>query len=129
MIEITADVHLIKAHEKVSLSAQALLSKLGVKPFEYGMKVRSVFQDGTVFDAAVLDITDAVLIGKFMRGVGNVAAFGREIGIPTEAGLPHMMCNAFKNIVSIIEELEIDVPEVEEAKANLKASGGGGGGR
>jgi len=98
MIEFVSEVTLFGPGDKVSLSAVALLNKLGVKPFEYGMKVRQVYQDGEVFDAAVLDITDDVLMGKFMTGVNHVAAFGREIGIPTEAGLPHMMCNAFKKL-------------------------------
>jgi large subunit ribosomal protein LP0 len=116
MIEITSEVHLIKAGEKVSLSAQALLGKLGIKPFEYGMVIRSLYQDGAVCDAAVLDITDDVLIGKFLRGVGNVAAFGREIGVPTEAGLPHYMTNAFKNLVALVADVDFTFPEAQEIK-------------
>jgi len=112
-IETTAAFKVCTAGEKVSLSAQALLTKLGMKPFEYGMVIQSVYQDGAVFDAAVLDITDAVLTAKFMNGVANVAAFGREIGVPTEAGLPHMMTNAFKNIVATI--VDIDFSGGEEA--------------
>jgi len=112
-IETTAATMLCKEGEKVSLSAQALLTKLGLKPFEYGMIIQAVYQDGAVFDAAVLDITDAVLTQKFMNGVANVAAFGREIGVPTEAGLPHMMTNAFKNIVATI--VDIDFSGGEEA--------------
>jgi len=115
-IDITADFKICTKGEKVSLSAQALLTKLNLKPFEYGMHVRSVFQDGAVFDAAVLDITDDVLIGKFMNGVANVAAFGREVGIPTACGLPHMMCNAFKNIVATVATIDFTFQEVQEIK-------------
>jgi len=118
-IEITADFRICTQGEKVVLSAQALLAKLGIRPFEYGMIVRSVYQDGAVFDAAVLDISDDVLIGKFMSGVSYAAAFGREIGIPTEAGLPHMMCNAFKNIVATVAEIDFNFKEVEEIKEIL----------
>jgi len=118
-IEITADFKICVKGERVVLSAQALLSKLNIKPFEYGMAVRQVYQDGAVFDAAVLDITDDVLMAKFLAGVSNVAAFGREIGIPTEAGLPHMMCSAFKNIVSIVADIDFNFKEVEEIKAIL----------
>merc|ERR1719373_827448 len=132
--------------ENVVLSAQALLTKLGLKPFQYGMKVREVYQDGAVFDAAVLDISDALLMTKFMTGVSHVAAFGREVGIPTEAGLPHMMCNAFKNIVATVAEIDFTFEEVAEIKEILSdpeklaamkaagaasagpAAGGGGGG-
>jgi len=118
-IEITADFKICTAGERVVLSAQALLTKLNIKPFEYGMKVRQVYQDGAVFDAAVLDITDDVLMKKFLTGVSNVAAFGREIGIPTEAGLPHMMTSAFKNIVAIVADIDFNFKEVEEIKAIL----------
>lgn len=119
MIEVTSEFALCKKGERVTLSAQALLTKLGMKPFEYGMEVRSVYQDGTVFEAAVLDITDAVIIGKFMNGVANVAAFGREIGIPTEAALPHMMCNAFKNLVGVVVDIDFGFPKADEIKAIL----------
>lgn len=119
MIEITSDVKLITKGEKVSLSAQTLLGKLGVKPFQYGMIVQSVYQDGTVFDAAVLDITDDVIIQKFMTGVNHVAALGREIGIPTEAALPHMMTNAFKNLVGACIDIDFGFPKADEIKAIL----------
>ena len=103
------------------------------------MKVSKVYQDCCVFDAAVLDIDDTVIVTKFMAGVANVAAFGREIGIPTEAGLPHMICSAFKNIVSVVSELDFDCSASEklaeivailkdpEALAAMKAAAASGG--
>merc|ERR1719231_2076393 len=115
-IELTSDYQILKVGQKVSLSEQVLLGKLGVKPLLYGMKVLMVFQDGAVFDAAVLDISDEVLITKFMAGVANMAAFSREVGIPTEAGLPHAFGNAFKNVASLIADIAFTFKEVEEVK-------------
>merc|ERR1719432_558065 len=79
-----------------------------------------VFQDGAVFSAAVLDISDSVLIEKFMAGVSNMAAFSREIGIPTEAGLPHMFGNAFRNIASLVADIDFTFKEVEPVKKFLE---------
>jgi len=119
-IEITSEMRVITKGEKVTLSATDLLSKLGVKPFEYGMKIVSVYQDGEVFPASVLDIDDSVLISKFLTGVSHVAAFGREVGIPTAAGMPHMFIKAFKNIVAACVEIEFEAGEkVAEIKAIL----------
>merc|ERR1719237_549568 len=101
-----------------------------------------VYQDGAVFDSAVLDIKDDVLISKFLSGLANMAAFSREIGIPTEAGLPHMFGNAFRNIASLVSDIDFTFKEVEEVKKFLEdpdayaaanpvataAPGGGGGG-
>merc|ERR1719223_2128014 len=68
-IELVSDFPILKIGEKVSPSAAVLLGKLNIKPFEYGMELDQVFQDGSVFAAAVLDISDELLIEKFMRGV------------------------------------------------------------
>merc|ERR1712066_277776 len=118
-IELVSDFPLLKVGEKVGPSAAILLGKLSIKPFEYGMEVEQVYQDATVFDAAVLDISDDVLIGKFMSGVANMAAFSREIGIPTDAGLPHAFGNAFKNVAALVGDIDFDFKEVEEVKKFL----------
>merc|ERR1719146_82424 len=83
------------------------------------MKVEMVFQDGAVFAAAVLDMSEAVLISKFMAGVCNMAAFSRELGIPTEAGLPHMFGNAFRNVAALVSDIDFTFKEVEEVKKFL----------
>mmetsp|Transcript_57137 Transcript_57137/g.134075 ORF Transcript_57137/g.134075 Transcript_57137/m.134075 type:complete len:325 (-) Transcript_57137:60-1034(-) len=142
-IELVSDFQILYKGRKVSPSEQVLLQKLGLKPFEFGMEVMMVYQDASVFSAAVLDIKEEVLIQKFLAGIANVAAFGREVGIPTEAGLPHMFGNAFKNIAALIGELDFTFKEVEDVKKFLEdpdayaaanpvaaapAAGGGGGG-
>merc|ERR1712113_645574 len=118
-IELVSDFQLLKIGEKVSPSAAVLLTKLAIKPFEYGMEVEQVFQDGSVFAAAVLDIKESVLIQKFMAGVANMAAFSREIGIPTEAGLPHAFGNAFRNVAALVSDISFTFKEVEEVKKFL----------
>jgi len=142
-IELVSEFPILKTGEKVSPSAAVLLNKLGIKPFEYGMEVEQVYQDGSVFAAAVLDISDTELITKFMAGIVNMASFSREVGLPTEAGLGHMFANAFQNIASLIADADFTFKEVEEVKkffadpdayaaanpgAAAAPSGGGGGG-
>jgi len=118
-IELVSDFPILKVGEKVSPSAAVLLNKLAIKPFEYGMEVEQVYQDGSVFAAAVLDIKQDVLIQKFMAGVANMAAFSREIGIPTEAALPHMFGNAFRNVAALVADIDFTFKEVEPVKAFL----------
>jgi len=143
-IELVSEFPILKKGEKVSPSAAVLLNKLSIKPFEYGMDVEMVFQDGAVFPSAVLDIKQEVLIMKFMSGIANMAAFSREIGIPTEAGLPHMFGNAFRNVAALVSDIDFTFEEVKTVKEFLAdpeayaaanpvaaagpASGGGGGG-
>jgi len=119
-IELVSEFPILKIGDKVSPSAAVLLTKLSIKPFEYGMEVQQVYQDGSVFAAAVLDISDSVLIQKFLAGIANMAAFSREIGIPTEAGLPHMFGNAFRNVASLVADIDFTFKEVEEVKKFLE---------
>merc|ERR1719413_218898 len=60
------------------------------------------------------------LIAKFLGGVANMAAFSREIGIPTECGLPHAMGNAFRNVASLVSDIDFTFKEVEEVKKFLE---------
>jgi large subunit ribosomal protein LP0 len=134
-IELVSDYQILKVGEKVSASQQVLLGKLGIKPFEYGMVVQQVYQDASVFSAAVLDIGPAELMAKLFAGIRNMAAFSRELGIPTEAGIPHAFGNAFKNVAALVGESDFEVKELEEVKkffadpdAYVAANPGGGGG-
>merc|ERR1712151_146264 len=48
------------------------------------------------------------------------AAFSREIGIPTLAGLPHMFGNAFRNIAALVADIDFTFKEVETVKQFLE---------
>merc|ERR1719281_942601 len=139
-IEIVADMKACTKGLKVNASAAALLGKLNIKPFEYGMEVQFVIQDGAVFPAAVLDMSESIIIGKFVNGCSHMAAFSREVGVPTEAALPHMFANGLKNVAALCGDIDMDFKEIEEPKkfladpaaykaANPGGGGGGGGGK
>merc|ERR1719436_856847 len=119
-IELISQFRILAKGDKVSASAAVLLGKLGIRPFNYKMEVEMVYQGGAVFPAAVLDIQEAVLIQKFMAGVANMAAFSREIGIPTEAGLPHAFGNAFRNVAALVSDISFTFKEVETVKKFLE---------
>merc|ERR1740121_2430251 len=56
---------------------------------------------------------------KFFAGIANMAAFSREIGIPTEAGLPHAIGNAFRNVAALVADIDFTFKEVEDVKKFL----------
>lgn len=105
-IEIVSDVLMVKKGEKVGNSEAALLQKLNIKPFAYGLVIVQVYDNGSLFDPAVLDLTEADLTAKFVAGLRNVAAVSLEIGFPTLASIPHSVANAFKTLVAIAVECE-----------------------
>ena len=134
-IEMVADTHLINAGDKVTASQAALLQKLSIEPFSYGMLLKQVYDNGSLFDAKVLDITDDVLAAKFGEALKTLASLSLVLGIPTQASVPHSIANAFKAILAVtigLENYTFDkADKYEEYLKNPAAfagSGGGGGG-
>lgn len=134
-IEMTSDTHLIKVGEKVNASQAALLQKLGIEPFTYGMTLVSVYDSGSLFDAKVLDITDDVLAEKFVAALNTISKLSLALNMPTDASVTHSIANAFKACLSVTVELEkytFDKAEIYKAyladPSAFAGSGGGGGG-
>merc|ERR1711994_42546 len=118
-IEIVQDVHLIKSGDKVGMSEATLLNMLKISPFTYGLIVQKVYEAGSVFDPAILDISDDDLREKFVQGVANIAAVSLAIGYPTIASVPHSIVNGFKNLLAIAAETEVTFEQAEKMKAYL----------
>ena len=83
-IEMISRVHLIHAGNKVTDSQAALLQKLSIRPFSYGLKVILVYDAGAVFDVGVLDVKPEDLITKFLSGVATFASICLGVGLPTK---------------------------------------------
>jgi large subunit ribosomal protein LP0 len=105
-IEITNPVNLIKKGDKVGSSECALLSKLNIKPFSYGLVIDCVFDHGSIFSVDVLDIDEEYLAGRFIDAVRRIAAVSLALGYPTQASIPHSIANAFKHLVAITVGLD-----------------------
>lgn len=118
-IEILTNVTLCHKDTKVTSSAVALLNKLNIKPFEYGIVVSHVYDNGALYEADVLDMTPQMLTDRFFIGVNHIAAIGLEIGYPTLASLPHSFCNAFKKLVAIALETDYMFEEAKIFKEML----------
>jgi len=138
MIEIMNDVHLIKAGSKVTASQAVLLQMLNIQPFSYSLNVKTVYDDGSVYPAAMLDLTDADVLAKFRKGVTNVAALSLQVGLPTVASAPYALVNAYRDILAVALATEFSFPAADKLKellsnpealaAAVKASAAAGGG-
>jgi len=118
-VEIVTDVHLIPKGTKVTPSHVSLLSKLDIKPFFYSMGVSHVFDDGSTYEAAVLDVTQDDILKRFFHGVTLITALSLQIGIPNIATLPHTISHAFKRILAIAIATDITFKEVQPFKDYL----------
>merc|ERR1719201_1738129 len=85
-IEIINDTTVVKEGIKVGSSEAALLTKLNVKPFKYGLAVKYIYEGG-VFSPDVLKITDDILIGKMMMGIVACRQLSMGLSFLTAASL------------------------------------------
>jgi len=118
-IEILSPVDLIMQGDRVEASQAALLEKLDIRPFSYGLVVRHVYDDGAMYDPAVLDITDEIILASFAAGIKNIAAIGIETDTPSVASVPYSILLAFKNLLAIAAETEYTFPEAAAMKEFL----------
>merc|ERR1712241_1089470 len=118
-IEILNEVNLIKEGDKVGSSESTLLNMVKISPFTYGLVIENVYDSGTIFSPAILDITDDDIVARFMTGVRNIAAISLSIGYPTAASAPHSIVNGFKKLLAVAVETDYTFPEAERTKEYL----------
>lgn len=131
-IEIQRDVLLVSKGEKVLAGHADLLQKLDIKPFTYGLAIAHVYNNGQIFDPAVLSITEDDIKFALATGASKVAAVSLELNIPTAASIPHSLTNAFKLCLSVCvaDGATYVFPQAEKCKeflANPGAFSSGGG--
>lgn len=135
-IEILTDHVVFREGDKVSASAAILLAKLKILPFTYGLEIVTCIENGSIFPKEVLDLSDDDIRASFGAGLRQVAALCLGANYPTIAAMPHIMINAYKNVLAIAVETEYSFPQGDKIKEMLAnpgafaaaapAAGGGG---
>jgi len=119
-IEILNRIHLIKLGDKVNASQTTLLNMLKVSPFTYGLSLLQVYDDGSVFEPKILDITDEILMETVAQAVRSVAAVSMAANFPTVASVPHAFVNGYKNVLAIALATNYSFPAADKVKEALK---------
>jgi large subunit ribosomal protein LP0 len=120
-IEIVNDVKLFDTGDKVDASQAALLQKLDIQPFSYGLIPIQVFDGQSLFEPAVLDIEDSMIVASFGNALKETAAIslGLDMDMPTVASVPYSILLAFANLLAVACETEHSFKEAEGIKAYL----------
>jgi len=118
-IEILNEVKLLGPGDKVGASEATLLNMLNISPFTYGLQIQQVYDSGTVFAPAILDITDDDLRKRFMTGVANLTCVSLAVGYPTVCSVPHVIVNGFKNLLAIAASTDVEFKEAATIKEYL----------
>jgi large subunit ribosomal protein LP0 len=68
------------------------------------MKIKSVYDDGSILPEAILNLDPSSLLTKFESGAKNIVGLSLSAGIPIAATIPLLITNAFKNIAALSVE-------------------------
>jgi len=118
-IEISNDVKVISAGDRVGVSEATLLNMLNISPFTYGLTILSIYDAGTVFSPEVLDIEESALIANLLTGIQNIAAISLAAGFPTVASVPHTLINGYKNVLGVALETDYSFEAADRIKEIL----------
>lgn len=113
-IEIVSDVKVVDAGTRVGPSEATLLNMLNISPFTYGLTVVQVYDNGQVFPATILDITDDELVGHFVSAVSTIASISLAIGYPTLPSVGHTLINNYKDLLAVAIGSGYHYAEIEE---------------
>jgi len=115
-VEIVNDVNLLKKGDKVGSSEAALLQKLNIRPFSYGLTVLKIFDEGSVYDLDVLDISEDDLLDHFKQGVDRLTSVALAVSYPARTAVPQYVARAFRNLLSIAVSTDINFKQAKEVK-------------
>lgn len=118
-IEIMNNFQVFKEGEKVTSSQVALLTKMNIRPFSYGLTFKQVYDKGSIYEPDVLDITDDRLSQTVRACIANIAALSLQIGYPTRASAPHSVMRGLQNLVAISLVTDYVCKPAEKIKAIL----------
>jgi len=120
-VEIVNPVQVITEGDKIGGSQAALLDKLKIRPFEYKMHIKSVFDNGKLYPASVLKISDETILSAFGQGVNNITNLSLGSGYVVPCAAPHLLVNAFKNLFAISLESDYSFPQADRLKNDASA--------
>jgi len=106
-IEIVNDVHLITKGQKVGSSEAALLAKLNIRPFSYGLSVLTVYDNGSVFDPELLSLSDNDVLKSFGASISQVVAISLFTNHLTLPAVPQSVIKAYSNVIALAVETNI----------------------
>ncbi|KAF2831495.1 hypothetical protein CC86DRAFT_282965 [Ophiobolus disseminans] len=118
-IEITSDLKLIEAGNKVGASEATLLNLLNISPFTYGMGIYMIYDNGQTFEASVLDIEESQLLKAFSSAITTIASISLAANFPTLPSVMHSVVNSYKKVLSVAIETDYEWEEITELKDRI----------
>lgn len=118
-IEITTDLKLVEAGNKVGASEATLLNMLNISPFTYGMSIVQVYEGGQTFSPDVLDIEPSQLLKSLSSAIATITTISLAANYPTLPSVMHSLVNSYKNAIAVALETDYSWEGINEIKDRI----------
>ena len=115
-IEIINEAKVIVKGQKINASECSLLEKLNIRPFIYELTVLNVYDNGLIYNPAVLEIGKAEVIEKLRKGATYLTAASLKLGYPTSLSAKQMLITVFKNMLAVSLSTPYNFKEAQAIK-------------
>ncbi len=118
---IGKDCTLVKKGEAVSETASKILAKLGMEPFEIGLKASALWENGVLYKPEVLDVDDSFYLEQVKLAASqalNLAVFAEiynEQSAPAILAKAVREANAIKTLVESKQPAALEAQHVEQS--------------
>ena len=114
-IWIARDTVVARPGDTISPELASLLLKLGIEPFEVGLKLKAAWEEGLVYPAEKLKIDVEELRSQVIEAHLNALKIGVEIGYPEPEVLKLSVAKAYQAALAVAAEAGYVTPETVEA--------------
>lgn len=118
-IEITTDLKLVEAGNKVGASEATLLNMLNISPFTYGMSISQVYDSGQTFSPSVLDIKEEQLFAALNSAIQTITTISLAANYPTLPSIVHSLLNGYKKALAVAIETDYSWEGIDELKDRI----------
>lgn len=120
-LEIVKEFKLCSKGEIVTETVTQMCRSLNIIPFEYSLKMKTVFLAGEIIPEEALNFDPSALISIFQNNANLITAVSLEAGIVNALSIPHLILNSFKTLLAVGIEGGVKFKELDDA-LNSKSS-------
>jgi large subunit ribosomal protein LP0 len=120
-LEIVSATKILTIGQKITMSEINLMKKFNIKPYKHYVQIMHIYMNGKLYDAAILKITPEYMKEKLQGGIRNIAAFSLATNISSKASAPHVISNAFRNILGLSLSTGIEIAQAKNLLAAASA--------
>jgi large subunit ribosomal protein L10 len=110
-VVIKADKVVVKEGEKISTELAQMLTRLQIYPLTVGLDLQAVFEEGTIFEKAELDIDPQKFIDDMSAGVSAAFNLALNINYPSSTTILPLLQLAHGRAMNLMFNADIISPE------------------